>query len=59
VSALLREDAMTLDVRLSRRSEPIFHFRYQEWDIWGATARMVKQLLELVYGYEGTTARRL
>ena len=59
VSALLRGDAMSLDVRLSRRSEPIFHFRYQEWDIWGATARMVKQLLELVYGYEGTVERRL
>ena len=51
VAALLKQDAMTLDSRLSRRSEPIYHFQYQEWDIWGATARMVKQLLELVYDY--------
>ena len=51
VAALLRQDALTLDSRLSRRSEPIYHFQYDEWDIWGATARMVKQLLELVYGY--------
>ncbi len=57
VAALLRQDALTLDVRLSRRSEPIYHFQYQEWDIWGATARMVKQLLELVYGYEARAAR--
>lgn len=52
VAALLRQGALTLDSRLSRRSEPIYHFQYQEWDIWGATARMVKQLMELVYGYE-------
>lgn len=51
VAALLKQDALTLDYRLSRRSEPIYHFQYEEWDIWGATARMVKQLLELVYGY--------
>lgn len=54
VAALLRQEALTLDSRLSRRSEPIYHFQYQDWDIWGATARMVKQLLELVYGYEAT-----
>ncbi len=57
VAALLKQDALTLDFRLSRRSEPIYHFQYQEWDIWGATARMVKQLLELVYGYEPRAVR--
>ena len=57
VAALLRQEALTLDSRLSQRSEPIYHFQYQEWDIWGATARMVKQLLELVYGYEARAAR--
>ena len=57
VAALLKQDALTLDYRLSRRSEPIYHFQYQEWDIWGATARMVKQLLELVYGYEARAER--
>ena len=57
VVALLKQDALTLDYRLSRRSEPIYHFQYQEWDIWGATARMVKQLLELVYGYEARAER--
>ena len=59
VAALLKQDALTLDYRLSRRSEPIYHFQYDEWDIWGATARMVKQLLELVYGYEPRAVRPL
>ena len=31
---------------------PIYHFYYQGWDIWGATARIVKQLLELVYDFK-------
>ena len=57
VAALLRQEALTLDSRLSQRSEPIYHFQYREWDIWGATARMVKQLLELVYGYEAKAVR--
>ena len=52
VAALLRQGALTLDSRRSQRSEAIDHFQYREWDIWGATARMVKQLLELVYDYE-------
>ena len=57
VAALLKQDALTLDYRLSRRSEPIYHYQYDEWDIWGATARMVKQLLELVYGSEPRAVR--
>ncbi len=52
VAALLCQEAPTLDHHRSGRSGPIYHFRYQEWDIRGATARMVKQLLELAYGYE-------
>lgn len=52
VKALLDETAFRLETRPDRRG-PIYHFHYQEWDIWGATARMVKQLLEVVYGYPG------
>lgn len=52
VRALLDQGALSIDSRLSRRWGPIYHFQYEEWDIWGATARMVKQLLELVYGLE-------
>lgn len=35
-----------------RKGEPIYHFHYNGWDIWGATARIIKQFLELVYGFE-------
>jgi 8-oxo-dGTP pyrophosphatase MutT (NUDIX family) len=28
-----------------------YHFYFQNWDIWGATARITKQLLELAYGF--------
>jgi len=52
VQALVSQGALSIDSRLSRRRGPIYHFQYEEWDIWGATARMVKQLLELVYGFE-------
>lgn len=52
VQALLSEGVLSIDSRLSRRWGPIYHFQYEDWDIWGATARMVKQLLELVYGFE-------
>jgi 8-oxo-dGTP pyrophosphatase MutT (NUDIX family) len=33
------------------RRDPIYHFYYEGWDIWGATARIILQLLELAYGY--------
>jgi 8-oxo-dGTP pyrophosphatase MutT (NUDIX family) len=30
----------------------VFHFHYRQWDIWGATANMIVQFLDLVYGYK-------
>lgn len=33
----------------SLRGDPIYHFQYKQWDIWGATARITKQLLDLTY----------
>jgi 8-oxo-dGTP pyrophosphatase MutT (NUDIX family) len=36
----------------SGRPGPIYHFHYQSWDIWGATARIIAQLLELAYDFE-------
>jgi len=49
---LLKPSCVSVDDRLSSRGEPIYHFQYDGWDIWGATARIIVQLLELVYGYE-------
>ena len=39
---------------ITQRRDPIYHFYYEEWDIWGATARIILQLLEVAYGYRVT-----
>lgn len=54
VSALLDPACFRTESRsyAPSRHDPIYHFHYESWDIWGATARIVKQLLELAYGFE-------
>ncbi len=52
VAELLKPGCMTEDGFFSSNGEPIYHFHYDGWDIWGATARILKQFLELVYGFE-------
>ncbi len=57
VDALLDRSCFRVESRsypVERRGEPIYHFQYGGWDIWGATARIIKQLLELVYGFENS-----
>jgi 8-oxo-dGTP pyrophosphatase MutT (NUDIX family) len=36
----------------SGRDDPIYHFYYDGRDIWGATARIVKQFLEIAYDFK-------
>jgi 8-oxo-dGTP pyrophosphatase MutT (NUDIX family) len=38
--------------RFSNRDDPVYHFYYDGRDIWGATARIVKQFLELAYDFK-------
>lgn len=54
VSALLDPGCLSVEPRYfpPGRHDPIYHFHYEGWDIWGATARIIKQLLELAYGFE-------
>lgn len=54
ISALLDPKSFSMEARFfaDYPREPIYHFHYEEWDIWGATARIIKQLLELVYGFD-------
>lgn len=52
ISALLDQNILTVDQRFGPEWGPIYHFHYQGWDIWGATARIIKQFLELTYGFE-------
>jgi 8-oxo-dGTP pyrophosphatase MutT (NUDIX family) len=51
IAALLEPRHVTVADRLSSHGEPVYHFYIDGWDIWGATARMIVQFLELVYGY--------
>ena len=51
VSALLEPDSFTAELEADGRARIIYHFRYEALDIWGATARILKQLLEVAYGF--------
>lgn len=51
IAALLEPSHVTVADQLSSHGEPVYHFYVDGWDIWGATARMIVQFLELVYGY--------
>ena len=52
IAALLEPSCVALADHLpSQHGEPVYHFYCNGWDIWGATARMIVQFLELVYGY--------
>jgi len=54
ISALLEPGCFSMEPRpfSSDRPGPIYHFYYEGWDIWGATARIIIQLLELAYGFD-------
>src|SRR5215470_8471219 len=51
IVALLEPKRVTIADHLSSHGEPVYHFYFDGWDIWGATARIIVQFLELVYGY--------
>ncbi len=42
----------TLDDCLSPGGHSNHHFDVNGWDVWGVTARIIAQFLELVYGFE-------
>jgi 8-oxo-dGTP pyrophosphatase MutT (NUDIX family) len=52
IRALMERANFTLDDRLSPGGHPSYHFYVNGWDVWGVTARMIAQLLEVVYGFE-------
>jgi hypothetical protein len=52
ISALLSSPNFTIDDYLSPRGDPRYHFYVNGWDVWGVTARIIVQFLELVYDFE-------
>jgi 8-oxo-dGTP pyrophosphatase MutT (NUDIX family) len=41
-----------LDDRVSPGGHPSYHFYVNGWDVWGVTARIIAQFLELAYGFK-------
>jgi len=55
VSSLLEPDCFAAELKADGNARIIYHFRYETLDIWGATARILKQLLELAYGFRANS----
>ena len=47
VSALLEPNCFATELKAYGSARVIYHFRYEALDIWGAPARILKQLLEV------------
>ncbi|MGH7815767.1 MAG: NUDIX hydrolase [Candidatus Binatia bacterium] len=52
IRALMEPLNFTLDDRLSPSGHPSYHFYVNGWDVWGVTARILVQFLELVYDFQ-------
>ena len=52
IASLLEPKCVAVADHLSSHGEPVYHFYCNGGDIWGATARIIVQFLDLVYGYE-------
>jgi 8-oxo-dGTP pyrophosphatase MutT (NUDIX family) len=51
ISTLLQPPNFTIDDYVSPRGHPRYHFYVNGWDVWGVTARILVQFLELVYEF--------
>jgi 8-oxo-dGTP pyrophosphatase MutT (NUDIX family) len=51
IRSLMKPANFAFDDRLSPGGHPNYHFYVNGWDVWGVTARIVAQFLELVYDY--------
>jgi 8-oxo-dGTP pyrophosphatase MutT (NUDIX family) len=51
IEALLEPKNVSLADHGWSNGATVYHFHYGHWDIWGATANMIVQFLDLVYGY--------
>jgi 8-oxo-dGTP pyrophosphatase MutT (NUDIX family) len=52
IAALMQRSNFTVDAGLSPGGHPSYHFRVNGWDIWGVTARIIVQFLQLVYDFK-------
>jgi 8-oxo-dGTP pyrophosphatase MutT (NUDIX family) len=52
IKALMEPANFIMDDHLSPSGHPSYHFYVNGWDVWGVTARIIVQFLELVYEFE-------
>ena len=51
IRTLMERSNFTLDDHSSPRGHPSYHFYVNGWDVWGVTARILVQFLELAYDF--------
>ena len=52
IRSLMERPNFILDDRPSPGGHPSYHFYVNGWDVWGVTARIIAQFLQLAYGFE-------
>jgi 8-oxo-dGTP pyrophosphatase MutT (NUDIX family) len=52
IKSLMEQANFSQDRHLSPSGHPSYHFYVNGWDVWGVTARIIVQFLELVYDYK-------
>lgn len=52
IGALMQPSNFAMNDYLSPGGHPSYHFYVNGWDVWGVTARIIAQFLELVYDFE-------
>ena len=52
IAALMQPPNCTLSDYLSPGGHPNYHFYVNGWDVWGVTARIIAQFLDLVYDFQ-------
>lgn len=51
IGALMQPPNFTMNDYLSPGGHPSYHFYVNGWDVWGVTARIIVQFLELAYDF--------
>ena len=52
IATLMKPGNFIVDDGLSPGGHPSYHFFINGWDVWGVTARIIVQFLELVYDFQ-------
>jgi len=52
IRSLMERRNFALDGRLSPGGHPSYHFYVNGWDVWGVTARILVQFLQLAYDFK-------